>query len=80
MTEYSGVIRHTTGCPTGKRAFQSRRDAKKARRLTKRGDGLSTYKCTLCPGWHNGHLAHDVKRGNIARAEMRPKLKDPPRG
>lgn len=75
MTGKSGGIRYSTGCPTEKRSYASRKEARRARRhLT---EPLSVYPCELCTEFHLGHAAYDVKRGNIARAAMRPKIAKP---
>lgn len=49
-------------CPTGKRMFETRADA---RRVRKRYPGASrrAYQCTLCGGWHLGRLTRAAKHG-----------------
>lgn len=58
-------LSHLGLCPTsGKRSYESRKDANRARReLGERA--LRAYKCGDCPWWHVGHLPYDVRRGLV---------------
>lgn len=71
------VVPFTTGCPTGKRSYTSRKGArtvlrgmKHAKSTVDRG-ALSVYRCTSCSGWHVGHIPHAVKRGIADRRTLR---------
>lgn len=72
MSGLTGAVRFSTGCPTGKRTYANRKMARRARKSLR--EHLTIYPCEHCNGFHLGHPAHDVKRGNIARAAMRSKL------
>lgn len=60
------------GCPTGKRSYDSRNAAKRAKSRNARmlGDRLSEYWCDQCDSWHLGHLPAAVRRGEISRSEL----------
>lgn len=51
-----------TNCPSGKRGYSSRRDAKKALEQAPLSH-MRPYRCPHCPYWHNGHLPQAVLRG-----------------
>jgi len=63
--------RWVTGCPTGKRGYFTRADARAAKR-THANKGLSVYECPACHDWHLGHLPRKVRRGEITRADIFP--------
>lgn len=58
---------------TGKMRFKSRKDAKRFAAM-KSLTGLSAYQCTVCQGWHNGHLPKMVRDGDAVRWDMRPRV------
>lgn len=59
-------------CPTGKRDFERKRAAKRARMkqmIHGEADGsLQAYRCPYCDQWHLGHRRKAVRRAE-ARAE-----------
>ncbi len=56
-------------CPTGKRVFDTRADARRARKRYP-GAPRRAYPCDLCGGWHLGRLTRTAKRGG-EQAEAR---------
>lgn len=66
------VQQFATGCPTGKRAFPTRRAAKATAASVRSGNGehLRPYRCTepSCALWHVGHLPLDVMHGKTSSA------------
>lgn len=58
-------VQWTTCEPCGKRAYVSRKDARKVKR-----PGLHAYECRHVPGtFHLGHLKGDVLAGHVARGD-----------
>lgn len=59
-------------CPRcGKQLFKTRKAAKKAMHAIHQGaHGLSVYGCG--DGYHYGHLAPQVKKGDVDRRDLRP--------
>jgi hypothetical protein len=49
-------------CPTGKRTFDSRADARAVRKRHP-GAPRRAYPCDLCGGWHLGRLTRAAKHG-----------------
>jgi hypothetical protein len=56
-------------CPSGKRGFESRKDAKawNSRGARMGLDRLHPYLCEHCTFWHVGHLPKAVKKGDTDR-------------
>lgn len=64
----------TNSCATGKRAWQTRRDAKAAASLAGRNGlpGMNAFRCVEedgCGLFHIGHLPAAVRSGEIGRSE-----------
>lgn len=61
----------TNSCSTGKRAWQSRRDAKDAANLLARQGkpGMNAFRCDECKLFHIGHLPHAVRMGEVSRTD-----------
>ncbi len=53
-------------CPTGKRGYATRRDARAMRRHHP-GAPRRAYKCRACGHWHLGRLTQDAKHGQADR-------------
>jgi len=66
MTRENSVP-YTTCKRTGKRGYESRKDARRARGQHVKAEGLSAYRCRYCYSWHLGHLPPEVKRGTLPR-------------
>ena len=49
-------------CPTGKRTFDTRAQAR-ARRKQFPGTPRRAYYCSACSGWHLGRRSRPIKRG-----------------
>jgi len=58
-------------CSSGKRAWQTRRDAKTAASMAGRNGmpGMSAYCCAECDLFHIGHLPAAVRTGEVGRNE-----------
>lgn len=57
----------------GKRAYLSRKEARKATRRLKqegKGDRMREYRCPDCDRWHIGHLPQRVYRGDMSADEF----------
>lgn len=66
-----------TDCPSGKRGYPSRRDAKKALEQAPL-DHMRPYRCPHCPYWHNGHLSRAVMQGQrTANEHYNPPVSPP---
>lgn len=73
MTGHSSRARWViNGCSSGKRAYESRNDAKKvAGQKRRRGQArMSVYLCAECGKFHIGHLPLPVLRGDVPRKEI----------
>lgn len=66
------MISRETACD-GKRAYSSRKWARKARAATVTRDGkrLSIYRCMFCGAYHLGHLPDRVRSGEFSRQQYR---------
>lgn len=63
-----------TTCPrTQKRRYDSRAAAKKAGKKARHGHEMSPYLCSLCDGWHLGHMPRAVKLGDYRRWDLQPR-------
>ena len=72
----------TNDCSSGKRAFNTRADARAvaSRRRRKGVPRLSVYLCEECQKYHMGHLPRPVVRGEVPRSEIRqPGILNPKR-
>lgn len=71
MKRHAGPERWTSGnCPTGKREFHARADAKAAAKSHRHvGDHVRPYQCSECGRWHLGHMPQQVLRGVITAKE-----------
>ena len=49
-------------CPTGKRGYATRREARAMRRHHP-GSSRRAYKCPACGHWHLGRLTQSTKHG-----------------
>lgn len=58
---------------TGKRRYESRKEARRAAAMNSSVRGLSPYECTICKGWHLGHLPRMVRDGDAVRWDMQPR-------
>lgn len=58
---------------TGKRRYESKRDARIAARQQEL-KGVDQYLCTRCNGYHNGHLPKLVKDGDVVRWDLQPRV------
>lgn len=61
-------LRYVTGCPTGKRSYESKAIAKTAKRqLVGHGvtgaRGMNAYHCDQCDLYHLGHLHAATRKG-----------------
>jgi len=68
----TGVDRHVRGhigsCPaTGKRAYLTRRAAKRA--IRDLDSSMHPYPCDHCGFWHMGHLPKAVRSGRLTRSD-----------
>lgn len=62
-----GAPHHIGTCPTtGKRSWGSKKAAKREARRFDRT--MHPYWCDHCHWWHLGHLAPNIRRGQIDRA------------
>lgn len=68
-------IEWTTCEHTGKRRYNSRKDARRAAAAAG-NRGLDAYPCTACGGFHNGHLPKMVRDGDAVRWDMQPRIED----
>lgn len=67
-------------CDCGKRAYVSRKDAKRAAEEIERSGGGSAYRCPHNDSaWHWGHLPPWVKSGELPRSPAAPRRPEEPR-
>lgn len=59
---------------TGKRQYESRRNAKIAGKVT--GAGLQPFRCDSCGMWHNGHRWDLTRQDHRALAELKQSTKE----
>ena len=52
-------------CPTGKRSYETRVEARQARRKYP-GEARRAYTCDQCGTWHLGRLKRALKMGRVA--------------
>jgi hypothetical protein len=65
--ENAGQYSHT--CPCGKRAYRTRKAARKAAR--RHDQQVRTYQCLTDPSvYHVGHLHKDVTAGKVSRGKV----------
>ena len=67
-------------CPAcGKLSYQQRRDAKRARKILRKGGAypgtpLTIYPCPVGNGLHLGHMPPEVRNGKMDRQEYRDRV------
>jgi hypothetical protein len=55
----------------GKRRYENRKQARKARNGTKTQGRLNIYRCPFCDFLHLGHLPPDVRRGETDKYDWK---------
>lgn len=69
----------TTDCPTGKKGYETRQQARDAAKVLQRTgrtkERLSAYRCLddMCRYFHLGNLPEDVRLGEITRDQLTTK-------
>jgi hypothetical protein len=62
---------HTSTCSCGKLLYDTRKEARKARRVVHPGKTMREYQCGA--GWHLGHLPADVRHGKVTADHCYPR-------
>lgn len=65
------LIHWTTDCPTGKRGYAIKGDARKvASAMRREGAKVRAYPCDQCEEFHVGHMPKAVRDGEVSAEEF----------
>ncbi|WP_251153721.1 hypothetical protein [Cellulosimicrobium sp. Marseille-Q4280] len=67
----SRVVHWTRDCPTGKRGYMDKGDAKKvASAMRREGTKVRAYPCDQCSEFHVGHMPKAVRDGEVSASQF----------